>query len=151
MRPAKPRTVKIALLLWIVAVVLQLASSMLTLLDLDQLRTDLLAEVSQGFPAESPVMKDRVVVAVLALLLGSGVLLALLQLGFASAMNKGKRWARLALVPLAAFGVVHAAIVFGALSSPLLAGLLAAAGVAVSAVVTSFLPASRVWFEGGRA
>jgi len=145
----KPRVVKVAVLLWTTAVVLQLASSMLALVDVQRIRGDLLAEVAQGFPAEATTNQERVVVAVLALLIGAGVLIALLELGFVVALNRGKRWARVVLALLAVVAVAHAVIVVGGLRSMFLVGLVVGGGIAVGAVVVSFLPAARVWFGGG--
>jgi hypothetical protein len=145
----KPRVVKVAVLLWTTAVVLQLASSMLALVDVQRIRSDLLAEVARGFPAEATTTQERVVVAVLALLIGAGVLIALLELGFVVALNRGKRWARVVLALLAVVAVAHGAIVVGGLRSMFLVGLVVGGGIAVGAVIVSFLPAARVWFGGG--
>jgi hypothetical protein len=141
--------VRIAVWLWITAAVVQLASSVLALTEAQELLADLTAEVAQGFPAETAATRERVAVAVLALLLGAGSLMALLELGCVIALNRGKRWARNVLVLLAGVVVVHAVIAVGGLRSVFLVGLVVASGIAVVAVVVSFLPAARVWFGGG--
>lgn len=135
--------------LWTVAVVVQLAGSALALTEAQELLADLTAEVAQGFPAEAAATREQVAVAVLALLLGAGVLLALLELGFVIALNRGKRWARNVLLLLAGVAVVHAVIAVGGLRSTFLVGLVVASGIAVLAVIASFLPAARAWFGGG--
>lgn len=145
----KPKAVKTAVWLWTAAVALQVASSALALIDLRQVRAGLAAEVAQRFPAEAAIAQERVVVAVLALLLGAGLLIVLLELGFVVALNRGKRWARVALALLAGVVLVHAVIVAGGLRSAFLVGLVVASGIAIGAVVVSFRPAARVWFGGG--
>ncbi|MFI6102037.1 hypothetical protein ACIA8G_41345 [Lentzea sp. NPDC051213] len=145
----KPRAVKAAVWLWIVAAVVQLVSSSLALIDGQQLHADVLAEVAQGFPAEEEATRERVAVAVLALLLGTGPLIALLELSFVVALNRGKRWARPVLAVLAGVVLLHAVIVVGGLRSMFLVGLVVASGMTVAAVIVSFLPAARSWFAGG--
>lgn len=135
--------------LWIAAVALQVASSALALIDVRQVRAGLAAEVAQRFPAEAALVQERVVVAVLALLLGAGLLIALLELGLMVALNRGKRWARMTSAVLAGVVLVHAVIVAGGLRSAFLVGLVVASGIAISAVVVSFRPSARVWFGGG--
>lgn len=130
--------------LWIVAAVVQLVSSALAFVDV---RQAVVAEVAQRFPAESAVAQERVVVAVLALLLGAGLLIAVLELGLVRALNRGKRWALTASVILAGVVAVHAVVV--AEGSAFLVGLVVASGIAVVAVIVSFLPAARAWFGGG--
>ncbi|MGW4210081.1 hypothetical protein ACWEIJ_18980 [Lentzea sp. NPDC004789] len=138
-----------AVWLWITVAVVQLTSSVLALTEARELVADLTAQVAQGFPAEAAVTRERVAVAVLALLIGAGVLLALLELGCAIALHRGQRWARVVLVLLAGAVVVHAVIAVGGLRSVFLVGLVVAGAIAVVAVVVSFLPAARVWFGGG--
>jgi hypothetical protein len=134
----KPRVVRIAVWLWVVAAVARLASSVLAVFDV---RRAVVAEVAQRFPAESAVAQERVVVAVLALLLGAGVLIAALELGLGLALNRGKRWVLAASVVLAGVVTVTAAV------GPVY--LVVASGIPVVAVIVSFLPAARAWFGGG--
>ncbi|GGU16307.1 hypothetical protein GCM10010178_04940 [Lentzea flava] len=141
--------VRSAAWLWITAAGLQLVGSALALTEARALFAGVVAEVAQGFPAEAEATRERVAVAVLALLLGAGPLIALLELGCVTALNRGKRWARTVLVLLAGVAGVHAVIAVGGLRSVFLAGLAVASGIAVVAVIVSFLPAARVWFGGG--
>jgi hypothetical protein len=88
------------------------------------------------------------VVVALGILIGSGVLVALVQLGFAAALNARRRWARVALLPVGLLGaVVVAALPGAALPGVVLLGVVPAAGAAVS----MFLPASNAWFKGRRS
>ncbi|GAB2811260.1 hypothetical protein GCM10027200_08980 [Lentzea nigeriaca] len=137
------------MLSWTIAAVVQLASSALASTEARKLFADLLSQIAQGFPAEAVATRERVALAVLALLLGGGPLLALLELGCVVALNRGKRWARIVLVLLAGVAAVHAVIAVGGLRSTFLVGLVVASGIAVLAVVVSFSPAARVWFGGG--
>jgi hypothetical protein len=139
--------------LWLLAAALGAAVIALTLIDLDHVRASVLADVTQQFPDETAATRDRVLTAVLTVMVGGGTVILLLQLGFALAMRSRRRWARIALVPVGLAGVGHALITVGAIAGPLLAGAVAA--VAVAATVTMFLPASNLWFTahsgwGGR-
>ncbi|MEO6090473.1 MAG: hypothetical protein ABIQ18_45970 [Umezawaea sp.] len=136
----RPRTATVSVLLWFATVVAEAAGA---LLDFTQLRGDLVTEVMLRFPDESATTRERVVVAALAILIGSGVLTALLQIGFATALKGGRKWARVALVPIGLGG----AVAFGVVSQPALAGLVPATGAAVA----MFLPASSTWLAGRRS
>jgi hypothetical protein len=141
--PPKPRAVTVSVGLWLVTAIVALVGVVLAVLNLDRLRGDLLAQVLREFPAESVATRERVVVVALGILIGSGVLVALVQLGFAAALNARRRWARVALLPVGLVG----AVVLAALPGAALLGVVPAAGAAVS----MFLPASNAWFKGRRS
>lgn len=148
----RPRAVAWSAGLWLAAVLAGLASAVLVLLNFDQLRADLLADVTQQFPDETQVTRERVVAAVLAFLIGSGVLIVLMQLGCALAMRSRRRWARVALVPLWLLGAGYSLAVLGGLPWPALIAASVAMGLSAIlstvAAVVMFLPASNSWFAG---
>ena len=137
--------------LWLAAAAVAMITTGLALLNFDQLRGQLLAEVVRQFPDAPPATRERVAAVTLLILIGSGVLVWLLQAGFALAMRSRRRLARLALVPLWLLGAVHAFFVLGAVVSPVLLGLPVllgfpvAVGLAAIAAVLMFLPASNAW------
>lgn len=123
-------------LLWLLAVVVQLG---ITVLVFDGVHASILTEVAQRFPGDTQATKDKVVLSALGVSLGSGVLIALLQL--VCAYRVRNRWV---LLVLGLFGAVHGVMVFGAWSALLI-------GVLVAAVAAMFLPAARAWYVGGRS
>jgi hypothetical protein len=131
--------------LWLAAVVVTMITAGLALLNFDQLHGQLLAEVVREFPDEQPATRERVAAVTLLVLIGSGVLVGLLQAGFALAMRSRRRFARLALVPLWLLGAVHALFVLGTVVAPVLLGLPVAVGLSAIASVLMFLPASNAW------
>ncbi|HET8641003.1 MAG TPA: hypothetical protein VFM37_03640 [Pseudonocardiaceae bacterium] len=140
-----PATARWSVRLWLAAGAVVTVTAGLALLGTDQLSTALLADAARQFPDEPQETRDRVVAAALLILIGSGLLIALLQVAFALAMGTRRRGARLVLGPLWLLGALHCAAVFGALPSPLLLGLPIATVLATAAVVTMFLPATNAW------
>lgn len=134
--------------LWLAAVAVAIVTAGLALLNFDQLHGQLLADVARQFPDELPATRERVAAATLLVLIGSGVLIAILQAGFALAMRLRRRFVRPALVPLWLLGAVHALFVLGTVTSPVLLGLPVAVGLSAIAAVLMFLPASNAWMAG---
>jgi hypothetical protein len=141
----KPRTMVWSVRLWLAAFAAVTVTAALALLNFDSLHGDLLADVVREFPDETPATRERAAAAALLILIGSGLLIGLLQLGFALAMSSRRRSARLALVPLWLLGAIHTLVVFGTVPSPVLLGLPVAAGLCAIAAVAMFLPASSAW------
>ena len=149
----RPRSIAWSARLWLAAVGLSLFTTVLAVVDLDRLHAGLLADVVLRFPTEAPAARERVVAAALLILIGSGLLVALLQGAFALAMGARvrrarRRRARQALVPLWLLGAVHAVVTCGTLASPILLGLPVAVIVSTVAVVAMFRPASNAWLAG---
>jgi hypothetical protein len=146
--PRRPRVMTWSVGLWLAAVTVTVATAALALLNFDQLYGRLLADVALEFPDETPATRERVVAATLLILIGSGLLIGLLQAAFALAMGSRRRWARLALVPLWLLGAIHGLAMFSTVPVPVLLGLLVAAGLSAIAAVAMFLPASNAWLAG---
>jgi len=141
----------VSTVLWLAAVAIGTAGLVLTLVDLDQVRAAVLADVTGQLPNELPSTRDRVAAAVLGVIIGGGAVIVLLQLGFTLAMAKRRRWARVALVLIGLIAVGYDLGAVGAVPLPVLIGLAAAA--ALAGTVAMFLPAANVWLRpvrGGR-
>lgn len=151
--PRRPRATAVSVLLWQAAAVACAAGVVLAVADLDQVRAALSADVVRQFPNESLETWDRVVTAALAVIVGVGAVIPLLQLGFALAMRSRRRWARMVLIVVGLLEAGHVVIALGALPRPALVGLGSAVGLAVVATFAMFLPASNKWLSsrGGRS
>lgn len=129
----RPRLATISVYLWLLVVVVELV---VTGVAFGDVRASLATEVAARGVDQST--QDEVVLAGLGVLLGPGVLVALLQLGVLRAFALGRKWARILLVVLGVVGVLVSQM-------PVVAGI-AVAG----AGVLMFLPASNAWFAGRR-
>jgi hypothetical protein len=134
--------------LWLVAAAVGAAGAVLILADLWQLQADLLAQVVQQFPTEPAATQQRVADTAVAVLIGSWVLVVLLQLAGAIAMGARRRLARLALVLPWLLGVVQNVFLIGIVPLPILATLLTATALATVATVAMFLPPCSAWLAG---
>ncbi|KJK51599.1 hypothetical protein UK23_06410 [Lentzea aerocolonigenes] len=129
----RPRLATVAVCLWLLAVVVELV---VTAVAFGDVRASLTAEVAARGVDQST--QDKVVLAGLGVLLGPGVLVALVQLGVLRAFAVGRNWARILLAVLGVVGVLVSQM-------PLVAGM-----AVVGAGVPAFLPASNAWFAGRR-
>lgn len=143
----RPRAVNVAAGLWLVAVAIGAVSVALTLVDLEQVRAAILADVTRQLPGEAAGTRDRVAAAVLGIVIGGGALIMLLQLTFALGLRAGKRWARVALVLIGLIGVGYGLVAVGAVPQPVLVGGTAAA--TVGGAIAMFLPVSTRWLKSG--
>jgi hypothetical protein len=141
----KPPAMVWSVRLWLVAFAAATVTAALALLNFDQLHAGLLAKVVREFPDETPATSARATAAALLILIGSGLLIATLQAGFALAMGSRRRLARLALVPLWLLGAIHALAMFSTVRSPVLLGLPVAVGLSAIATAAMFLPTSSAW------
>lgn len=148
--PPRPPSMVTAVGLWLAAVLLGAASTVLILLDLQHLHADLLAQVVQQFPNEAAATQQRVTNIALTILIGSGGLVVLLQLVCAIAMA-ARRLARRVLVALWLLGAVQNVFMVGVVPGPILTGLATATGLATVATVAMFLPPSNAWLAGRSA
>lgn len=129
----RPRVVTVSAWLWLVVVVVELVVVAVAFGDV---RAELATEVAARGVDQST--QDKVVLAGLGVLLGPGVLVALVQLGLLRAYHAGRNWARILLAVLGVLGTLVA-------QAPLPVGI-AVAG----AGVLMFLPKSNAWFKGKR-
>ena len=130
----RPRLVTVSAWLWLVVVAVELVVVAVAFGDV---RGSLVAEVAARGVDQST--QDKVVLAGLGVLLGPGVLVALVRLGVLRAYVGGRNWARILLAVLGVLGVVVS-------QTPLAVGI-AAAG----AGVLMFLPKANAWFAGRRS
>jgi uncharacterized membrane protein len=129
----RPRLITVSAWLWLVVVVVELVVVAVAFGDV---RGSLTAEVAERGVDQST--QDRVVLAGLGVLLGPGVLVALVQLGVLRACVAGRNWARISLAVLGVLGVLVSRM-------PLVVGI-----AVVGAGLLMFLPASNTWFKGKR-
>ncbi|MDT7789900.1 MAG: hypothetical protein QOF58_8319 [Pseudonocardiales bacterium] len=129
----RPRLVTVSVYLWLLVVVVELV---VTAVAFGDVRASLLIEVAARGVDQST--QDKVVLAGLGVLLGPGVLVAMLQLGVLRAFVIGRNWARILLAVLGVVGVLVS-------QTPVAVGI-----AVVVAGVPAFLPASNAWFAGRR-
>jgi hypothetical protein len=150
--PPRPRTVTASIGLWAAATVAGTAAAVLTLLNLDVLHAEVLAQAQQQFPTVSAGRTERVVHAVLLVLLGSWGFIEALVLGCALTLFARRRRARvvarLVLLPLWLLGVFHGAFVLGLTPMPVPVVQVGALVLGLAAIVVMFLPSGNDWFAG---
>ncbi|MCO1658299.1 hypothetical protein [Pseudonocardia humida] len=149
-RTPRPSVLTASSLLWLVAAGALLLAVVLPLVGVGDLWADVTATVARDFPNESPTTRDRAVAALTAGLVGSGVLLALLEGGAAAALRSGRSGARILLALLLALTAVHGLVMIG-FATPLSSAMLGA-GVALGlvAAVLMFLPGTTAWLAQPR-
>ncbi|WP_214406545.1 hypothetical protein [Pseudonocardia lacus] len=146
----RPPVLTAAGALWMVAAAALLLAVVLPLVGVGDLWADVTALVTRDFPNESPTTRDRAIAALTVGVVGSGVLLALLEAGAAAAVRSGRSGARILLALLCALTVVHA-LVMVEVATPLSSALLGT-GVALGLVATvlMFLPGTTAWLAQPR-
>jgi hypothetical protein len=146
----RPTVLTASSLLWLGAAGVLLLAVVLPLVGAGDLWADVTAVVTRDFPNESATTRDRAIAALTAGLVGSGVLLALLEGGAAAAMRSGRAGARILLGLLFALSAVHGLVMLG-FATPLSSGLLGT-GVALGLVasVLMFLPGTTAWLAQPR-
>jgi hypothetical protein len=103
-------------------------------------------------PEANPATLNHVANVSIAVLIGVGALLALLQLALAAAMQAGRGWARFALIALTVLTTLYSVVLLSGVTEKALAGVLAVTRAALLLYVTLTLVASVLMFlAGGRA
>ncbi len=141
----RPLALGVSSWLWLGACLLAVITAAAALFSFDQLHAEMLSIVEQQFPAESPGTRDQVTTAALAVLVGTGVLIALVQMVLALVLSSGRGWARPVLVLLAVLGALYGVSVFGVAPVVARAGLLVTGAVMLIAMVLMFAPGTRPW------
>lgn len=146
----RPRVVDVSYWLWLGACLVGVISVAATLIYFGKLQADMLSMVEQRFPRETPVKREEVATLAVAILIGAGVLVVLVQMTLAIVLHSGRGWARFALVVSGLLGTLYGVAVIGAAPVFTKAGLLAAVALMVIAAVLMFLPGARAWFAQRR-
>lgn len=133
-------TVTASWVLWLLAALATLVAVGLPLLGVGEFEADLLADVTRDFPAETQATRERVVGIAVAVLIGGGILLALLEAGFAAAMRSGRGGARIVLALLLVPAGLHLWLLLGAASPITASALVIGTVLAAGAAVLMFLP-----------
>lgn len=142
----RPRVVDVSYWLWLGACLVGVITAAVTLRYFGELRAVMLSIVERQFPQEAPATREKAAIATVAVLIGAGVMIVLVQLALAIVMHSGRGWARSALVLLTLLGALYGAAVFGSAPAVSQAGLVISVVLMVSAAVPMFLPGTRVWF-----
>lgn len=146
----RPRVVDIAYWSWLGACLVGVITAVVTLVYFDQLQAGMSSIVAREFPNETPATRDEVATVAVAILIGAGALVAVVQVAFAVAMRSGRGWARLVLVLLGVLGVLYTVVTFGAAPVLTQAGMLATTALMLIAVVLMCLPVAGPWFAQQR-
>lgn len=142
----RPRVVDVSYWLWLGACLVGMITVTATLVYFSRLQADMLSIVDQQFPQEMPETREQVATAAVAILIGTGVLIVLVQMTLAIVLRSGRGWARFALVVFGLLGAVYGAAAVGATPMVTKAGLLATIALMLIATVLMFLPPARSWF-----
>ncbi|MGH3942042.1 MAG: hypothetical protein ACRDTG_26150 [Pseudonocardiaceae bacterium] len=146
----RPRVIDVSYWLWLGACLVGVITVAVTLIYFGELQADMLSLVEQQFPDESAGNRDQVATTAVAVLIGTGVLIVLIQMALAIVLHSGRGWARFALVVVGLLGTLYGIAVVGATPVVTKAGLLATVVLMVIAMVLMFLPGARAWFRQRR-
>ncbi len=141
----RPRAITVSWALWLAAALLYLVAVALPLLGIGDFQGDVLAIVERDYPNETAATRGRVVVLTSAVLIGGGMLLALLEAGFAAAMRSGRGWARGVLVLLLAPQLLHAWVLVGVASPASIGCVAIGTALALAAAAAMFSPGMGGW------
>ncbi|MGH3914502.1 MAG: hypothetical protein ACRDTC_14020 [Pseudonocardiaceae bacterium] len=142
----RPRVVDVSYWLWLAACLMGVITVAATLIYFSELQAGMLSMIEQRFPSETPATREQVATAAVAILIGAGVLVVLVQMTLAILLHSGRGWARFALVVFGILGTGYGVVVVGAAPVVTKAGLGATVGLMVLAGVLMFLPRARTWF-----
>lgn len=133
--------------LWFVAGLAGLVGALLPLLAVGEFHGNLVTVVERDYPQETLALRDRVVAVAAAVLVGGGILVALLEAGLAVALRSGRGGARVVLAMLVAPVGLHVLLMLSVVA-PVSAGcLLVEAVLALAAAVLMYFPGTSTWLE----
>lgn len=145
----RPRVVDVSYWLWLAACLIGVITVAATLIYFSQLQAGMLSMIERQFPRETPATREQVATAAVAILIGAGVLVVLVQMALAILLHSGRGWARFALVVFGVIGIGYGIAVVGAAPMVTKAGLGATVVLMVIAGVLMFLSRARTWFAQG--
>ncbi len=143
----RPRVIDVSYWLWLAACLVGVITAAATLRYYGELQAAVLSMVDRQFPAETPAMREEVATVALAILIGGGVVLILVQMALAIVMRSGRGWARFALIVPTLVGALYSVAVFGTAPMTTRVGLLTTTTVMLIAAVLMFLTNARSWFD----
>ena len=146
----RPRIIDLSYWLWLLACLVGVITAAATLRYFGDLQDAMFSIVGRQFPGEARATHAEVATAAVAILIGAGVVVILVQMGLAMAMHSGRGWARFALILPAGLGVIYSVAMFGTAPAMTKAGLVATTVLMIIAVVPMFLPDARAWFAQRR-
>ena len=151
----RPRALTVSFWCWLLGSLLAGATVGLVATRTSTMRAEFARLAGERDSEASQSTIDSVASASVLIVLGAGVLLAVLGLLLAGAMRAGRGWARVFLTVIALFAVAYAALVSSALTDPMLdtlrtpvtAGLLAYTGLVIVATVCMYARGTSAWFR----
>lgn len=151
----RPRALVVSFWCWLVGSLLAGAIGALAATKMEPMRSEFARVAAERDPDAPQTTIDQVASASVLVVIGAGLLLALLGLLLAGALRSGRGWARVLLTVVALMGVAYAALVssaltdgmLGSLRAPATAGLLAYTALVVIATVAMFMPGNKAWFH----
>lgn len=146
----RPATVTTASVLWWVAAALGFVGAAWALLNLDEFRSAVLVIIARTAPDATQAAQDRVVTSTTVILIGSAILIALLQAIFAAGLRSGRGGARAALILLTVLAALHLLFAVHVLSPVSRIVQLLGLAVAAAATVAMLLPGTYAWFARPR-
>lgn len=154
----RPGVIAFSFWCWILGSLLVGAAGALAATKTDAMRAEFARIARESDPGAAQSTIDSVAAASVLIVVGTGVLLAVLGLLFAFAMRSARGWGRVLLTIVALVGVAYAAVVISALTDPMLedlrtpvtAGLLAYTVLVVVATIWMYLPGANAWFRRPR-
>jgi len=151
----RPRAITVSFWCWVVGSLLLGATVALVATKLDAMHTEFarLARENDAEATRSTI--DSVATASVLVVVGVGVLLALLGVALGGPLRAARGWARVFLTVVAIAGVAYAALVSSALTDPMLdqlrapvtVGLLGYTVLVLAAALCMFLSGTRSWFR----
>lgn len=133
---------------WLVACLGAVVTAAVTLLEFDARQQALLTIVEREFPNEAVATRDDVATLAVAVLIGFGVVVALLQLMVSLSMHAGRRAARPVLVLLAVIGAGYVAAVYQSVPVETQIGLIVTLALTAVAIILMFSVPPGIWFTG---
>lgn len=155
---ARPRAITVSFWCWVAGSLLAGAIGALAATKIDPMRAEFARLAGERDPDATQATLDQVASASVLVVIGVGMLLAVLGLAVAGALRAGRGWARAVLTIVAAAAVAYAALMSSALTDamlgdlrgPVTAGLLACTALVLVATVAMFLPGTGAWFRRPR-
>jgi hypothetical protein len=146
-RGTRPKEVEISFWLWIVTLVLGVVGALITFMQINQIRADVINQTLARNPAADRSVIERALTIGLDVGVVVGLLFVIAEFIFVFLMRVGRNWARIVLAVLGGLGVLGLLIGLpGATGVRLIAGSLQLL-LLIGAIVTMFRPAANAWFR----
>ncbi len=151
---ARPRAVTIAFWCWVLGGLSAAVASALGATRLDPMRAEFVRLARDTDPTAAADTVERVAMASVLVVLGTGALVGVFAVLLAGAVRAGRNWARVLLIGVALIAFVHTAFVassvtaamLGDLRAPVIGGLLGSTALILCGTVCMFF-GTKAWFH----